>query len=102
MFKIEKLANDSFRAREIRRFMNIYFLWSFQLSEQNIPVTPFFLGALSMMVRKQAGNPADYFDKTFAEYKEGFAANGVLKNNQLIIQIIFKERAGLALTTSTD
>jgi len=29
-----------------------------------------------MMVRKQAGNPADYFDKTFAEYKEGFAANG--------------------------
>ena len=55
-----------------------------------------------MMVRKQAGNPADYFDKTFAEYKEGFAANGLLKNNQLIIQIIFKERAGLALTTCTD
>ena len=40
-----------------------------------------------MMVRKQAGNPADYFDKTFAEYKEGFAANGLLKNSQFIISI---------------
>ena len=70
--------------------------------EQNIPSPP-FLGPLSMMVRKrEAGNPADYFDKTFAEYQEGFAANGVLKNNQLIFGIIFQERAGLALTTSTD
>ena len=34
-----------------------------------------------MMVRSQAGNPPDYFDKTFDEYKEGFAANGVLKNS---------------------
>ena len=39
-----------------------------------------------MLVRKEeADNPADYFDKTFAEYQEGFAANGLLKNNQLII-----------------
>ena len=29
-----------------------------------------------MLVRKQAGNPHDYFDKTFAEYKRGFSANG--------------------------
>ena len=29
------------------------------------------------MVRRQpSGNPVDYFDKTFAEYQEGFSANG--------------------------
>ena len=36
-----------------------------------------------MMVRKEAGNPADYFDRTFAEYQEGFSANGLL-TQQLI------------------
>ena len=46
-------------------------------------------GAQEMLVRKEVGNPADYFDKTFAEYQKGFSANGVLKNNQLIIWIIF-------------
>ena len=35
------------------------------------------------MVRKEVGNPADYFDKTYAEYQEGFSANGLLKQ-QLI------------------
>jgi len=29
-----------------------------------------------MLVRKQCDNPMDYFDKTFAEYQEGFSANG--------------------------
>jgi len=29
-----------------------------------------------MLVRKQCENPTDYFDKTFAEYQEGFSANG--------------------------
>ena len=29
-----------------------------------------------MLVRKQVGNPPDYFDKTFAEYQRGFTANG--------------------------
>ena len=32
-----------------------------------------------VMVRRKAagnGNPVNYFDKTFAEYKEGFSANG--------------------------
>ena len=29
------------------------------------------------MVRRQpSGNPVDYFDKTFAEYQDGFSANG--------------------------
>ena len=36
-------------------------------------------GAQEMLVRKEVGNPADFFDKTFAEYQEGFSANGVLK-----------------------
>ena len=29
-----------------------------------------------MLVRKQCENPTSYFDKTFAEYQEGFEANG--------------------------
>jgi len=33
-------------------------------------------GAQEMLVRKEVGNPADYFDKTFAEYQKGFSANG--------------------------
>ena len=28
--------------------------------------------------RKEVGNPVDYFDKTFAEYKTGFESRGVL------------------------
>jgi len=31
---------------------------------------------VKMLVRKEVGNPADYFDKTFAEYQAGFSANG--------------------------
>ena len=29
-----------------------------------------------MLVRKQVGNPSDFFDKSFSEYQEGFSANG--------------------------
>jgi len=54
-----------------------------------------------ILVRKPGGNPEDFFDKTFAEYKAGFAANGLLKH-QYGIKMIFKERAGLALRISTD
>jgi len=38
--------------------------------------TPLSPGPVKVLVRKEVGNPADYFDKTFAEYKEGFSANG--------------------------
>ena len=31
-----------------------------------------------MLRRKEVGNPVDFFDKTFEEYQEGFAANGEL------------------------
>ena len=31
-------------------------------------------------MRKKVGNPVDFFDKTFDEYKEGFSANGLLKH----------------------
>ena len=34
---------------------------------------------VKVLVRKEVGNPADYFDKTYAEYQEGFSANGLLK-----------------------
>ena len=52
-----------------------------------------------MLVRKEVGNPANFFDKTFAEYQEGFSANGLLKQQSihiLIKLIIIKERVGLA------
>ena len=35
--------------------------------------------SVKVLVRKEVGNPTDYFDKTFAEYKEGFSARGLLK-----------------------
>merc|ERR1719295_784704 len=38
--------------------------------------TPLPPGSVRVLVRKEVGNPADYFDKTFAEYQEGFSANG--------------------------
>ena len=37
---------------------------------------------IKVLVRKEVGNPADYFDKTFAQYKEGFSANGWLKKKK--------------------
>ena len=55
-----------------------------------------------MVRRKQSVNPVDFFDKTFAEYQAGFSANGLLKKKLIQSLIIFKERAGLALTTFTD
>ena len=57
-----------------------------------------------MLVRKEVGNPVDFFDKTFDDYKEGFSANGLLKSNQfrfLKRKPFFQESAGLALTSST-
>ena len=41
-------------------------------------------GQVLMLVRKEVGNgnPVDYFDKTFAEYKEGFSSEGMLKQQQ--------------------
>ena len=49
-----------------------------------------------MVRRKPAGNgnPVDYFDKTFAEYKEGFSANGESTH--------MEEKLGLALNLFTN
>ena len=33
-------------------------------------------GEVAILVRKRGGNPVDYFDKTFAEYEEGFESKG--------------------------
>ena len=46
-----------------------------------------------MLVRKKVGNPVGFFDKTFDEYKEGFSANGELKQQSiqsLLINILFR------------
>ena len=35
-----------------------------------------------MVRRKQSGNPVDFFDKTFAEYKEGFSSHGKIQKKK--------------------
>ena len=35
-----------------------------------------------MVRRKQSSNAVDYFDKTFAEYKEGFSGNGEIQKRK--------------------
>ena len=35
-----------------------------------------------MLARKQCNNPADFFNKDFQKYKNGFAANGELKRGK--------------------
>ena len=52
-----------------------------------------------MLVRKQCENPTDYFDKTFAEYQEGFSANGEFQKDDKMTENIFQERSGLAWTS---
>ena len=46
------------------------------------PPPPSLPGQVLVLVRKEVGNPVDYFEKTFAEYKEGFSSNGMLKQQQ--------------------
>ena len=45
-------------------------------SKTEIKVLKIPQGPIVMLHRKEAGNPVDYFDKTFAEYQEGFESNG--------------------------
>ena len=37
-------------------------------------------GPIPVLVRKEVGNPATYFDKSFREYQDGFSANGKFQN----------------------
>ena len=49
-----------------------------------------------MLVRKQSGNPEDFFDKSFSLYQQGFSANGefhLWKNHQKL------DRPGQASST---
>ena len=46
-------------------------------------------GQVQVLVRKEVGNPADYFDKTYAEYQAGFSANGLLKQQLIQSLMIF-------------
>merc|ERR1712186_48809 len=40
------------------------------------PPSPCSTASIKILVRKEVGNPRDYFDKSYEEYKEGFAARG--------------------------
>ena len=73
--------------------------------QQEFEHFPFAGGEIAILVRKKVGNPVDFFDKTFDEYEEGFSAKGLLKQKSIQIykrKPFFQERAGLALTRSTD
>ena len=51
--------------------------------------------AVKVLVRKEVGNHPAFFDKTFAEYQEGFSANGLLKEQ--FIQILIQGESWLGL-----
>ena len=42
-----------------------------------LPSGPHPSGGVKILVRKDVGNPADFFNKNFNDYKRGFSANGV-------------------------
>ena len=46
-----------------------------------------------MLARKQCENPTNYFDKTFAEYQEGFSANGEFQKDDKMTKHGFSRRA---------
>ena len=39
-------------------------------------------GSIVILCRNPTLNPADFFDRTFEEYKNGFAANGIYRNTK--------------------
>ena len=44
--------------------------------------------SVKVLVRKEVGNHPHFFDKTFAQYQEGFSATGLLKEQ--FMQILIK------------
>ena len=53
--------------------------------------------------RKKVGNPPNYFDKTFAEYQDGFAVNAELNRVDSLMKISFRQELDLSWrASSTD
>ena len=53
--------------------------------------------------RKKVGNPPNYFDKTFAEYQDGFAVNAELNRVDSLMKITFRCELDWSLhASSTD
>ena len=46
--------------------------------------------------RKNVGNPAYFFDKTFAEYQEGFSANGDMQQKEYECETFFRRELAWA------
>ena len=53
-----------------------------QIEAHHPPPPPPVPGQVLVLVRKEVSNPADYFDKTFAEYEEGFESKGTVLKKQ--------------------
>ena len=75
-----------------------------QIRCQAMQISNSSMSPVLMLVRKQVGNPADYFNKNFVNYKNGFAANGKFHPQYFFIKFLahHKERAGLAWITFID
>ena len=62
-------------------------------------------GPIPVLVRKQVGNPPNYFDKSFREYQEGFSANGiregVKKSGYSTVRLTVRGRGGSATSALT-
>ena len=59
--------------------------------------TKVFQEVLADLKRKKVGNPPNYFDKTFAEYQDGFAVNAELNRVDSLMKF-FQSRVGLVFT----
>ena len=69
---IEQLRSD------LKPFLPVPGKWNVDDINSKFVFVYHSLSSVAMLVRKQVGNPPDYFDKTFAEYQRGFSANGEL------------------------
>ena len=75
--------------------------WDF---ESNLHLTPVLIaGSIVILCRNPTLNPGDFFDRSFEEYKNGFANHGISRNTFLafIKIILLQGRGGLALKSST-
>ena len=48
-----------------------------------LPSGPHPSGGVKILVRKDVGNPTDFFNKNFNDYKRGFSADGVEEKRKI-------------------
>merc|ERR1719234_983551 len=74
--KTEMEALNSKKISDLKTEMNTQYVNQINELKTEIEVLKISQGPVVMLCRQEVGNPVDYFDKTFAEYQQGFEANG--------------------------